>query len=197
MMPQEVGFSFFRVNLMSILILLVYAVNVKFMGNDDSGDSEEQVYISLSVKQIAVRFICYSIGLVTVSILLTTVTDQLAEELQLGATVAGAIFLGVATSLPELSASVNLVRIGNFNASFGNIVGSNLFNFIILCFADVLFTRGSIYVNEVQVMNLLGFGAFSMLCALVIIYGKKNRALVLLASVAILASYVASIVLSM
>ncbi|MFR0893279.1 MAG: sodium:calcium antiporter, partial [Clostridium sp.] len=71
------------------------------------------------------------------------------------------------------------------------------FNFIILCFADVLFTRGSIYVNEVQVMNLLGFGAFSMLCALVIIYGKKNRALVLLASVAILASYVASIVLSM
>ncbi|MCB6566953.1 hypothetical protein LI169_18040, partial [Desulfovibrio desulfuricans] len=83
---------------MSILILLVYAVNVKFMGNDDSGDSEEQVYISLSVKQIAVRFICYSIGLVTVSILLTTVTDQLAEELQLGATVAGAIFLGVATS---------------------------------------------------------------------------------------------------
>ena len=189
MMPQEVGFSFFRVNLMSILILLVYAVNVKFMGNDDSGDSEEQVYISLSVKQIAVRFICYSIGLVTVSILLTTVTDQLA--------VAGAIFLGVATSLPELSASVNLVRIGNFNASFGNIVGSNLFNFIILCFADVLFTRGSIYVNEVQVMNLLGFGAFSMLCALVIIYGKKNRALVLLASVAILASYVASIVLSM
>mgnify|MGYP001057940605 CR=1 FL=1 len=197
MIFRSVGFSFFRVNLMSILILLVYAVNVKFMGNDDSGDSEEQVYISLSVKQIAVRFICYSIGLVTVSILLTTVTDQLAEELQLGATVAGAIFLGVATSLPELSASVNLVRIGNFNASFGNIVGSNLFNFIILCFADVLFTRGSIYVNEVQVMNLLGFGAFSMLCALVIIYGKKNRALVLLASVAILASYVASIVLSM
>lgn len=197
MMPKEVGFSFLKVNLMSILILLVYAVNVKFMGNDDSGDVEEEVYISLSVRQIAVRFICYSVGLVIVSILLTTVTDRLAEELQLGATVAGAIFLGVATSLPELSASVNLVRIGNFNASFGNIVGSNLFNFIILCFADVLFTQGSIYVNEPQVMNLLGFGAFSMVCTLVVIYGKKHRALVLLASVAILGSYVTSILLSM
>lgn len=197
MMPKEVGFSFLKVNLMSILILLVYAVNVKFMGNDDSGDVEEEVYISLSVRQIAVRFICYSVGLVIVSILLTTVTDRLAEELQLGATVAGAIFLGVATSLPELSASVNLVQIGNFNASFGNIVGSNLFNFIILCFADVLFTQGSIYVNEPQVMNLLGFGAFSMVCTLVVIYGKKHRALVLLASVAILGSYVTSILLSM
>ena len=103
----------------------------------------------------------------------------------------------MATSLPELSASVNLVRIGNFNASFGNIVGSNLFNFIILCFADVLFTQGSIYVNEPQVMNLLGFGAFSMVCTLAVIYGKKHRALVLLASVAILGSYVTSILLSM
>ena len=76
-MPKEVGFSFLKVNLMSILILLVYAVNVKFMGNDDSGDVEEEVYISLSVRQIAVRFICYSVGLVIASILLTTVTDRL------------------------------------------------------------------------------------------------------------------------
>ena len=67
----------------------------------------------------------------------------------------------------------------------------------ILCFADVLFTQGSIYVNEPQVMNLLGFGAFSMVCTLVVIYGKKHRALVLLASVAILGSYVTSILLSM
>ena len=52
MMPKEVGFSFLKVNLMSVLILLVYAVNVKFMGNDDSGDVEEEVYISLSVGRL-------------------------------------------------------------------------------------------------------------------------------------------------
>lgn len=46
-------------------------------------------------------------------------------------------------------------------------------------------------------MNLLGFGAFSMVCTLAVIYGKKHRALVLLASVAILGSYVTSILLSM
>lgn len=197
MYPKEVGFGFLKVNLMSILILIVYAVNVKFMGDDDSGDDGETVYISLSVKQIVMRFIAYSIALVVVSILLTTVTDQIAEELQLGATVAGAIFLGIATSLPELSASVNLVRIGNFNASFGNIVGSNLFNFIILCFADVLFVKGSIYVDQPQVMNLLGFGIFSMFATLGVIGFRKHRMLVLLCSVLILVSYVTSIALSM
>lgn len=196
--PMEVGVGFFKVNLMSIAILLVYFFNVKAMGNDDSGAQEDdEVYISLSVKQISIRFALFSIALVIVSILLTQVTDRLAEELQLGATVAGAIFLGVATSLPELSASVNLVRIGNFNASFGNIVGSNLFNFIILCFADVIYVKGGIYVNEPQVMNLLCFGIFSMFCALGLIYFKKKKPLVMLCGMLILISYVASIVLSM
>lgn len=196
--PIEVGAGYFKVNLMSIAILLVYIFNVRSMGNDDTGTQEdEEVYISLSVKQISIRFVLFSIGLVIVSILLTQVTDRLAEELQLGATVAGAIFLGVATSLPELSASVNLVRIGNFNASFGNIVGSNLFNFIILCFADVLYVKGGIYVNEPQVMNLLCFGIFSMFCTLGLIYFKKKKSMVMICSVLILLSYVASIALSM
>ncbi|MEF9968427.1 MAG: sodium:calcium antiporter [Longicatena sp.] len=195
--PNAIGFGVVKVNVISILILVVYAINVKFMGNDVSGDSDEEVYIALSVKQIAIRFIAYSIGLVVVSVLLTQVTDQIAKELQLGATVAGAIFLGVATSLPELSASVNLVRMGNFNASFGNIVGSNLFNFIILSFADVLYTKGGIYAYEPQVMNLLGFGIFSMLCTLGLIYFKKHRKIVLAGSVLILVSYTLSIALSM
>ncbi|MGX8834860.1 sodium:calcium antiporter [Amedibacillus sp. YH-ame6] len=194
--PQEIRLGFLHVNLMSIIILVVYAINVKFMGNDESVQNEETNYISLTLKQIIVRFIAYSVALVIVSILLTTVTDKIADELNLGATVAGAIFLGVATSLPELSASVNLVRIGNFNASFGNIVGSNLFNFIILCFADVIFLKGSIYIHETQVLNLLGFGVLSMIATLGVIKFKKHRVLVLLCSVLILASYVTSIVLS-
>ena len=194
--PIEVGFGFLKLNLMSIFIVAIYLINVKFMKHDESAENDDDIDISLTVKQIMTRFILYSIALVIVSILLTLVTDKIATALNLGATIAGAIFLGIATSLPELSASINLVRIGNFNASFGNIVGSNLFNFIILCFADVLYVKGGIYLQESQVLNLLGFGIFSMVAALGVIYGKKHRWVVLLCSVLILASYVLSIALS-
>ena len=195
--PIEVGIGFLKVNLMSIFILVIYLINVKFMKHDESAENEDDADIDLTVKQIMIRFILYSVALVIVSVLLTQVTDKIATALNLGATIAGAIFLGIATSLPELSASINLVRIGNFNASFGNIVGSNLFNFIILCFADVLYVKGGIYLHESQVLNLLGFGMFSMLATLGVIYGKKHRWVVLLCSVLILASYVLSIALSM
>lgn len=195
--PIDIKIGFLNVNLMTIGIILVYIYNVKHMKNDESGDDDEEHNVDLSVTQIAIRFILYSIGLVFVSILLTYVTDDIAKELNLGATVAGAIFLGVATSLPELSASVNLVRINNYNASFGNIVGSNLFNFTILCFADVLYTGGGIYMMESQVVNLIVFGALSSVFTLLLIYFKKNKSIVLLCSLAILLSYIASIALSM
>lgn len=187
-----------NVNITSILILVVYAFNVKLMQNDDSAQTEEaDDEIPFTVRQIIVRFIAYSIALVLVSILLTQVTDRIGDELQLGATVAGAIFLGVATSLPELSASINLVRMGNYNASFGNIVGSNLFNFTILCFADFIYTKGGIYFYEIQVINLIAFGIISSIAALSLIYFKKHRGVVLLSSTIILLSYITSIVLSM
>ena len=194
--PMELSLGVLNVNLMSILILVVYGINVLFMKNDESAENENEDNCHLSVIQVVIRFILYSVSLVCVSILLTHVTDQVAEELNLGATAAGAIFLGIATSLPELSASINLVRMKNYNASFGNIVGSNLFNFTILCFADLVYSKGSIFISEPQALNLLGFGAFSSLLAYLLIRFKKSKWLVILSCILILASYVLSIVLS-
>lgn len=195
--PMEISLGIFSVNLMTICILAIYAVNVVFMKSDDSADNDNEDDCPLSVKQVAIRFALFSIALVMVSILLTHVTDDIAKELGLGATVAGAIFLGIATSLPELSASVNLVRMKNFNASFGNIVGSNLFNFTILCFADIIYTKGGIYINESQVMNLLLFGFISSILTLLLIRFKTRRPIILICSALILVSYVLSIALSM
>ncbi|MEG0290039.1 MAG: sodium:calcium antiporter [Erysipelotrichaceae bacterium] len=195
--PIDVPLGALHVNLMTILILIVYGINVKMMKNDDSAANEEESDLNLSVPQIAFRFLLFSLLLVGVSILLTQVTSKIAADLGLGATVAGAVFLGIATSLPELSASISLVKMGNFNASFGNVVGSNLFNFTILCFADFLYTKGGIYLQDGQVFNLIIFGAISSVLMLLVLYKKENKGLVLSASVLILLSYVASIAFSL
>ena len=131
--------EFLTINVTSIIIILLYMYGVKHMAADESENNEEDIS-NLTVKQVILRFILVSIGIVGVSIAITYVTDIIADEehLNLGAGLAGALFLGIATSLPELSSTVALFKIKNYNIAIGNIIGSCLFNFTILSLADII-----------------------------------------------------------
>ncbi len=198
-----------RINIISILIILLYIINLKTVKNDDVSADDEKNTLSLTVKQITIRFILFAVILVIISILLTQVTNSLSERLALGKTVAGAIFLGIATSLPELASSINLVRLKNFNASIGNITGSNLFNFTVLCLGDLLYKKGSIYNTYGDAVDftavtkantgsivLIIFGIISSILSIIILKLKKKTSISIILALAILASYVSSIVFS-
>lgn len=197
-MLNIVNFEVVTISITSIIILVLYTLGVKTMSNDDSGTADEfkdetAVTTSLSLKQIIIRFILVSIGLVISSILITYVTDIIAARLNLGASLAGALLLGIATSLPELTSCVSLVKIGNFNVSVGNIVGSNLFNFLIIFISDVLFIGGTVYdFAESQTRNLVIFGIISTMLILTVLKIKdkvKNKYILYIPSIGIIISY--------
>ena len=130
------------INIICPLILVVYGLIIYFQPKEDDSKEEEaeekEDNSPLTVKQILFRFIICAVVLVAVSIVITYVTDALGDELGLDATVAGALFLAVATSLPELVSCISLCRRGNFNAGIGDIVGSCFFNFVIIGIAEFL-----------------------------------------------------------
>ncbi len=137
------------INFVSIIIVILYAVACKFMTGDESeSDSEDDV--DLTLKQIITRFVICALGLVVFSVIITQITDKITETYPIfGSSLAGAIFLGVATSIPELTSSIALVGKGNFNAMVGNVVGSNMFNYIIFSLSDILAFRSDVYHSEV------------------------------------------------
>ena len=197
-MLNIVNFEVVTISITSIIILVLYTLGVKTMSNDDGGTADEfkdetAVTTLLSLKQIIIRFILVSIGLVISSILITYVTDIIAARLNLGASLAGALLLGIATSLPELTSCVSLVKIGNFNVSVGNIVGSNLFNFLIIFISDVLFIGGTVYdFAESQTRNLVIFGIISTILMLTVLKIKdkvKNKYILYIPSIGIIVSY--------
>lgn len=148
------------VSAISLVIAALYAVSIKMMsGDEDTGDQED--VSPLSVRQVVVRFMFYAVLLVLASILITYASDYIGEALGLGTTLAGALLLGIVTSLPEMISCIVLARIGNFNAMVGNIVGSNLFNFIILVVADVVYWNRDLYVYDGQGRLLLVMGVVS------------------------------------
>lgn len=154
----ERDFTFFGVSFFSIGILILYLKGAKKMSIDESSDKGRSSVCELSVRQILIRFFILSIGLIISSVYMTIVTDVLAIKLKLSSTLAGSLLLGIVTSLPELTASITLIKKGNFNAMTGNILGSNLFNCGIFFLVDILYIKGTIYKASTQGLLLIFFG---------------------------------------
>lgn len=65
----------------------------------------------------------------------------------LGNTFVGTFLVGLATSLPELVASIEAVRLGAVDLAVGNLFGSNAFNMLILLPLEVASPQTSIFAN--------------------------------------------------
>ncbi|MCF0117736.1 MAG: hypothetical protein HUJ61_06805 [Bacilli bacterium] len=136
-----------NINWIVILIVIVYGITIFFQPKTSEDDDEEEKvdpYANITLKQVIIRFIICALLLVATSILITYSTDAIAAKFSLDATLAGAIFLAVATSLPELVSTFALCKKGNFNAALGDIIGSCLFNFLIISIAEFLSYKTSL-----------------------------------------------------
>jgi len=59
----------------------------------------------------------------------------------------GTLFIAVATSVPELATTWGAMRIGALDMAVGNLLGSNLFDVLILALDDVAYVKGPIYAQ--------------------------------------------------
>ena len=133
--------------------------------------------------------------------------NGISEKYNLGASFGGALFLGVATSLPELTSTINLARKKNFQAAYSDLIGSCIFNFLILTFSDALSfdCRSSVYRFDQSAFMMIVFGAVefvALLIGLILLIkgvdGNKiqNRIIFYALGTVLVASYIAFIVLS-
>ena len=168
-------------NPMSILIIVTYVLSVVKTPKEEENETEEDKssrFDKLSVKQISILFAVFAICLIGASIGLTYLTDWVVASFSLNSTFGGALFLGVATSLPEMTATITLCKKRNFNAAYGNILGSCCFNFIILTFADILSFNcpSSLYHLDQSAFLLLILGAISFISlAITVVIACKNK----------------------
>jgi cation:H+ antiporter len=145
---QILNSELFTISITSLLLLVFYLISLRFLSGENGTPqaTEEEVKTpAMSMRQLIIRLILSSAAIVIISILLTYATDRIAVRLHLEQGFAGALLLGIATSLPELSSTFTLFRIKNHDIAVGNIVGSNIFNFIILTLCDILYFGHGLY----------------------------------------------------
>lgn len=107
---------------------------------------------------------------------LTRFADKISDLTGLGRVLVGSIFLAAATSLPELSVDISAVRQGHVDLAAGDLVGSSLFNLLILAILDLLhYSRGQMLSRTAAAHALsatIGI-VLTSLVALAILLGKS------------------------
>lgn len=73
---------------------------------------------------------------------LPAAADRLAIELQLSRSLVGTIFMALVTTLPEMAVTLSALRLGALDMAIGNLLGSSLFNVMILAIGDLFYRRG-------------------------------------------------------
>ena len=183
-------------------VVAVESVSSATGENPNNGELKNKA-MALPLKTIVLRFTLLAIVLIGVSIAMTFMVDKIADMYNLQRGLAGALFLGIATSLPEIVSTFSLVRLGNFDAGYGNIVGSCLFNLGVIAIADIFYFAGTVFLTDVSSIILSACLVASIVFLLAFTFIRNSKLKIknsitvqILAGVLILASYVTFLVLS-
>ncbi len=95
-----------------------------------------------------VIFLASAVSVVFLGTYLAKYGDALASLTGLGRMFVGSILVALATSLPEVSNNITAVRIDNPQLALGDVLGSNMFNMLILAVVALLF-GGKRFVQRV------------------------------------------------
>ncbi|HEX2142540.1 MAG TPA: hypothetical protein VHK28_09780 [Candidatus Limnocylindria bacterium] len=101
----------------------------------------------------------------------------IAEETGIAQTFIGVTLVAIATSLPELVASLAAVRLGAHDLAVGNLFGSNAFNMAIIMWVDIAYVDGPVLqaVSPQQLVPGLGAILLMGLAVALIVSGERSR----------------------
>lgn len=125
--------------------ILIGAYIVYFISVMKGGHGEEDS-TSNQEKYVIIKFILCGLFMIILSTMLTVEADKLSHLYpKFSSSTIGAILLGITTSLPEVVTTFALLKLGNINMAISNMLGSNIFNFLVLAVADII-SHNSIYL---------------------------------------------------
>jgi cation:H+ antiporter len=163
-----------HVGLYSPFIVLVYLVAMRAVYSYErrplseyAGVSAER-YPDVTLRSSVKGYMQAALAVVMAGSWLPFVAKDIAEMMGWGRTFVGTLLVAAVTSAPEVAVTLSALRIGALDMAIASLLGSNLFDIIILAVDDFLYTDGPLLAHVDAGHALTAYTAV-MMSALVII----------------------------
>ncbi|MFB1082880.1 sodium:calcium antiporter [Jeotgalibacillus sp. JSM ZJ347] len=139
-------------------------------------DKEVAASFSMSVKHAVIGFIIAALVIMGAGTVLSIMGDEIAVVTGLGSSFVGSFLIAATTSLPEAVAVFVALRLKNVNLALGSILGSNIFNMLIIAGSDVFYRGGSILsaVSDSHIFTAIGVTILSIIVMFSVVKKKAS-----------------------
>lgn len=97
------------------------------------------------------RFILAALVVLAAGSWLPQLADEVARTLGLSRSFVGTVLMALVTTLPEMAVTLGALRLGALDMAIGNLLGSNLFNVLVLAVDDAFYVRGPLLADAAPV----------------------------------------------
>jgi cation:H+ antiporter len=144
----------FHVGLYSPAMVVLYALALRSVSREERNAATRVVdgTADLDAEGVNAPGEWRDFGLASVVVLiagswLPQVADGLAGAFGLSRSFVGTLWLAFATSLPEIAVTLSALRLGALDLAISNLLGSNLFNVVVLALDDAAYVRGPLLAD--------------------------------------------------
>lgn len=162
--------QFFHVSLGSVILILLYALAMRIIYKVEQRHLEpaRMPTTSLTLKQALMGYALAAIVIVGSGIWLPLLGVELASIMAWSNSFVGTLFVAMATSVPEIATTLGALRIGAIDLAIGSLLGSNLFDVMIIALDDLAYQPGSLYDNVSSLHILSALTAATMTGAVIV-----------------------------
>ena len=166
----NIRIGFFNIGLECYLIFFIYIISLLY-ANKHANQEQESKNIESPQSPVKVYMLLtlYAAIIIGSGFWLASISKGIVDIKGWNEMYFGTILIAFTTSLPEIVVSISAVSIGSPDMAIANILGSNLFNMVIIPIADLLFRKGYI------LSHVSSFHTYSSLFAIImtlIVFGS-------------------------
>lgn len=149
-----------------ILVMYLIAMRTLFVyERSHRREYSEQIAVQhpeITLRRALAGYVVAAVAVVAAGAWLPFVGVALSQVMGWDRSFVGTLLVAAATSLPELAVTVSAMRIGALDMAIANLLGSNLFDILILAIDDMAFSRGPLLENVSPVQAVSAMSAVMM-----------------------------------
>lgn len=172
-----------HVGLASFLLLAIYAIAMfcayKMQASDETTDESETRDDKISLRKAIILYCFFASLVIAAGGWIPSIAEQIAELTGMEQDFVGTTFVALSTSLPEVVTTLAAVKLGAFDMAAANVLGSNLFNSLVLAIDDFFYSRGPLLqsISDPHLTTIFGTMAMTAIFIAGVCAQKSNKKL--------------------